>query len=471
MEVARISASSAKVNKESDSKEVKSSWDISFLLLCLVNAIDGADMALLPSSFRALEADLGLRPSMLACMTMCQGVACAASGPFWASIADHGSSRKQLIVSATAAWGLAVCSLALISDFPMMVLIRTINGIALGAISPVIQSLVADQARSEERGYHFGLLGFCKTGLGGVITSFVVTSYANASFYGVSGWRVACGAIGILSLMAGVVVAMFFQEPPRKLSSTRPGVLVEFQKLVGYFREIPTFFVVVAQGAFGCIPFCALHFMTLFFQYLGISDLGAATLTCLNMFGAGVGYFAGGIFGDYFAKLDPDHGRIYVAQASILFALPLVVIIFNGVPHDTSHFHLYASLSMMLGIVCSWCEAGCNRPMLIDVVPSTSRASVFTWVYSIEWTISQLAAAPAISLLSELCYGYTPRQEQVWEMPEAARIANAGALGQSLVLCTALPWVMACLIYQLAHYTFKSDRIEGESESLIGQNH
>jgi len=56
--------------------------------------------------------------------------------------------------------------------------------------------------------------------------------------------------------------------------------------LTSYFR-IDTFKVIVVQGVFGAIPWSALGFATMYFQYAGVSDFGASMISACLM-GSGV---------------------------------------------------------------------------------------------------------------------------------------------------------------------------------------
>eukprot|EP00438_Fugacium_kawagutii_P000926 Skav211601 [mRNA] locus=scaffold2962:88747:94237:- [translate_table: standard] len=67
--------------------------------LCLVSVLEGADMALLPAVFYALQTDLGLSLTDLATMTLVQaeslGVTTSAVAPFWGILADRGIMKRR----------------------------------------------------------------------------------------------------------------------------------------------------------------------------------------------------------------------------------------------------------------------------------------------------------------------------------------------------------------------------------------
>lgn len=117
--------------------------------LAVVNVaagLDGCDDQLLPASFRALEADLNLHPSLLGYITLAQTLMLSLFSPIWGFLSDK-YSRKWMLVFGTALWGVATILLANINDFAHILFFRAINGLALGSIGPISQSILADAAK------------------------------------------------------------------------------------------------------------------------------------------------------------------------------------------------------------------------------------------------------------------------------------------------------------------------------------
>ncbi|CAE8631148.1 unnamed protein product, partial [Polarella glacialis] len=66
--------------------DAASVWDSrrrTLALLCVVAAIEGADMQLLPATFHALEADLGFSPALLGKMSLAQSLLQSLTSPVW----------------------------------------------------------------------------------------------------------------------------------------------------------------------------------------------------------------------------------------------------------------------------------------------------------------------------------------------------------------------------------------------------
>lgn len=366
----------------------------------------------------------------------------------------------MLLVAGATGWGIATILLAFVDNLKGMIILRIVNGVALGVLSPTVQSIIASEVEPGNRGFQFGCLGFFKTGFGAVATSLIATSISNKQIGSISGWRVAFVVIGMLTIIVALIVSRFFEERPRKLQLTQISIGEELSKVYSYFRKIPTFGIVVCQGMFGCIPFTALAFQTMFLQYVGISDFNAALITALNISGCGLGMLLGGAIGDFAAHHSPDHGRVFTAQLSTMLSMPLVILLFALVPRDAGWCGTFAALAFSLGLVCSWCDSGCNRPIFCEIVPASSCASAFSWLYCIEWSLSQLVGYSAFSFMSDHFFGYEPVQQEVIHMSPARRQMNADALGKSLLLSCLVPWAVAFLVYSLVHYTYKHDRID-----------
>mmetsp|Transcript_35516 Transcript_35516/g.58443 ORF Transcript_35516/g.58443 Transcript_35516/m.58443 type:complete len:303 (+) Transcript_35516:84-992(+) len=250
--------------RKSDGRELLG-LDATFALLYSVCVIEGADIQLLPASFKALERDLGLSPSDLAILAMSQAIAQFASGLFWGALADGGWSRKWMLTGGATSWGCLTLLLALVSDFPTMVGLRMLNGAALGVLQPVAQSLTVDMTQPCERGFFFGWMQL-NMQAGVLIAAIGAASVSNLQILGFAGWRVAFAAVSVASLILAAVLAAFMKEPKRSFASDHSiSFAREIRKCHRYLR-IPTFRVIVLQGLFGSIPWSALAFAILFFQ-------------------------------------------------------------------------------------------------------------------------------------------------------------------------------------------------------------
>jgi len=432
------------------------SFHATLALLSAVCMIEGADIQLLPASFKALERDLGLSPWHLAMLGMSQSIVQMFSGLVWGALADGGWSRKWMLTGGAMSWGFLTLLLAMVSSFPTMIALRMLNGAALGTLGPVAQSLVVDMTRPCERGFFFGWFQLAYNV--GVLTSAVFTaSISNMTIWGFDGWRVAFAAVAVASFILAVVLAVFMWEPERTGNIPTPlSIGSELRKCFRYLR-IPTFKVIVLQGAFGSIPWSALSFSILFFQNTGLSDVEAASTFSALIAGGALGGIMGGWIGDRLSQWSRSHGRALTAQISVASGIPMIIIILSVVPRRPISFSTYFALMFVLGLMASWCSAGVNRPVLAEIVGPKDRASIFAWLGAIDGGIAAMLGAPMVGLLAENWFGYQPSKLQVVDMPPSLRSSNATALAQAMMCCCVGPWVVCFIFYSFLHITYGPD--------------
>lgn len=449
---------------EKPKREQAASFKAMLIFLYATCAIEGADMQLLPASFRALEVHLGLTPSSLAILALCQALAQWVCTPVWGSLADHGYSRKRLIGIGALSWGFLTMLLACTSNYYNMVFLRILNGVALGSLSPVSQSLLVDATEASERGRYFGWVQF-SANVGNVLCAVSTSTVSHQIFFGnIEGWRVAFAVVAVASVVLGLSIFVFMPEPKRNaIHDGTPTISGELSKVFRYFR-INTFTVIVLQGMFGCIPWSALSFMIFYFQYVGISDFGSSALFGMSMAGGAIGGVIGGVVGDHLARWSPRHGRPLTAQISVISGIPLIAVILAGVPRDPGYFSTYGSLILLFGITASWCSAGVNRPILAEIVEEKDRASVFAWLVTIDGSFAALFGAPMVGVLAERAFGYHASRDLISNMPLVQRELNASALALSILWCCIGPWVLCFVCYSFLHITYGQDiSLDGSS--------
>uniref|UniRef100_A0A7S0FSY7 Major facilitator superfamily (MFS) profile domain-containing protein n=1 Tax=Pyrodinium bahamense TaxID=73915 RepID=A0A7S0FSY7_9DINO len=426
----------------------------SFWLLYLVCMVEGADLQLLPSTLRALEAEVGLSPTHLAALATCQALAQSASAPLWGSLVDSGWSEKSLLVGGSMGWGILTFLLAGTTEWYSMLVLRTLNGLALAILTPVSQTLVARSTVAAERGHYFGM---CELALimGQLTCAIFATTISNWTVLGFRGWRVAFGAVALASLALSVMLMVLMNN-----AGTKERKVVSFQAESDMFRrccKIGTFRIIVLQGCLGSIPWSALGtFAILFFQYLGIKDLQAAVLFATCQIALGLGNLLGGHVADTLARCSRFHGRPLAAQISVLSGLPLIVW-FIFIPRVASSFAQYAVVLCVFGLTCSWCKAGVNRPILTEVVPESSQARILSWLIALEGSVAACLGPSMTSAIAEHAFQYEPQRGRLDKIPESLRATNARALAMGIFWMCAVPWTACFLIFSLLHFTYKSD--------------
>lgn len=431
-------------------------------LLCATSAIEGADMALLPSCMFALQIELGLGPGQLATLSLWQALLQALSAPLWGVLADRGTlSRRAILAIGCSGWGLVTVMLGCTSAWVPMVLLRALNGLMLACLRPIANGLVPDIVPEHRRGEGYGKIQL-SFDIGSMLGALVVTPVSMLSIAGVAGWRASFVLVGCLSLVLACVVAASMHEPPAPgaAAATR-GDAVSFgqlwkqeaQRLGSYFR-MPTFTLIVVQGVFGMVPWNALGYLTLFLQTAGVGSAEAAIVSTIGRATQGAGHLLGGYIGDACAARWPGHGRPLVAQISVLSGIPAVWLIFQVCEPGPDTFGWYCVIYGMFGLTATWCAAGVNWPIFTEIVPPESRSSIVAWDTALEGISGALLGNLAVAALAEHLFGYRlDIAAAALPSPE-----NARALGRALACTTAVPFVLCLLIYSLMHWTYPLDR-------------
>eukprot|EP00293_Proteomonas_sulcata_P002233 CAMPEP_0184324196 /NCGR_PEP_ID=MMETSP1049-20130417/134023_1 /TAXON_ID=77928 /ORGANISM="Proteomonas sulcata, Strain CCMP704" /LENGTH=475 /DNA_ID=CAMNT_0026645905 /DNA_START=188 /DNA_END=1612 /DNA_ORIENTATION=- len=435
---------------------------VTLWLLYLVCAIEGVDLQLLPASFKALESDLGFGPGVLGALSMGQALFLATSGPVWGSLADRGMSRKSMLSRAALAWGIITVLLGSTSELWIVFLLRCLNGIALAALVPISQSLIADLTQDHNRGLVFGLVQ-CSGNLGRGISSMAVTAVADDDLklpgLEIRGWRAAFMLVGLMSLVVSFVVTSYMVEPARDTSyggsdaksgggesETRTSssffheLRLECRMLLSYFR-IKSFVVILTQGAFGMIPWSSLTFLTLFLQYCGLSDLKAGIVSMTVVFSCGAGGIVGGVIGDRLTKWSRFHGRPCTAQISVLAGMIAMAILLCWVPKKADSFAGFMMVSVVFGVTASWAAVGCNSPMLLELVDSGSRSRIIALLIAVNGATAAVLGGPVVGFLSQaMGYNSPARGVKISDLADAQKEKNLNSLTKALLVGTIPPW-------------------------------
>lgn len=437
---------------------------LSWILLCATCTLEGMDSQLLPASFKAMEVDLKVTPVTLASFAMAQGLAAACSGPVWANLADGGASKRAILTVGILGWGCATLLLAASHSTISIIILRIFNGISLGMLLPIVQSVVAQHSSQERIGLTFGSLDTALM-LGSLTALITATAMSQEVFLGVAGWRWAYIVVGLLSLLLAGFVHFFFTEPSNHMTHRRLDLSLEFRKFIRYL-SIPTFVIILLQGMVGTIPRAAMSFMTMFLQYCGMSNFMAPLIVSMQLLGSLLGSPLGGLLGDFLHGKSERHGRPFTAQLSVLLGIPFVFGLFLHLPRRADMAIPFALLSFGLGLFSSWPCSGCNRPLFVGMVPQASLASIMAWEYSLEYASGQMIGPAAVGFLAERMYGFTEASSATTVGQVDA--VNAKALGKALFSCTALPWFACLVLYTLLH--FRDLRRYSEMDGLLGES-
>lgn len=449
----------AVVKKEAEEVK-KEPAPLMLFLLCAVSALEGADTALLPAAMLALQKDVGLKFTDLAYLNVAQAVCTNIAAPLWGIFADRNLlSRRNILIIGSLGQGAVTVLLSCVTVMGPMIFLRALNGIMLSALRPISNGIIADTTSSAQQGKIFGRVQASLL-FGMFVTTLTAVPMSNKEIWNMEGWRVAFVLIGSLSVVVSGLLGCFFVEPPRPQGAESDvpakkgcgAVLEEILMLLRFFR-IPSFGVMIIQGIFGTIPWSVMGNMTLYLQLSGETDTSAAVLSAESTVAGMFGNLLGGMVADALTRRFGLHGRPLNAQITVAIGLPMIYLIFMGVPAGEGSFAGYFFLIAGFGLLGSWAQSGTNFPVLASIVPASCRSKVMAWECALENSIANALGPPVVAFLATKCFGYKFGEEE----KSGKSIASAEALGQAMTAVICFPWVICFCAYSLLHWSYPRD--------------
>jgi len=431
------------------------------LVLCGCASLEGADAVLLPSTFFALQRDLMFSLSNLSAMTLAEALMMSFMAPAWGLLADRQIlTRKSILVIGAVMQGFILLSLANCNNFSTMLGLRVMNGAFLAMLRPVSSGIIGDVVSEDRRGQAFGWVQLSLS-MGMCFSALVSTPLSTRTIVGISGWRFAYAIIGLVSVVMGGFVVSCMVEPRREHTYSSQG-FGKVRKLVAKDRVpllqyafMPTFLVIVAQGVFGCVPWNALGYQTLFFQVSGLGDFHASLLQASSLIATAIGSLLGGHLGDRAALWSRHHGRPFLATISVSAGIPIAWFMFMMPPQVDHPFLYYFVLVVTLGLTATWCGTGVNWPILTEVVDSENRSAVIAWEQALEGSCAAIFGNAAVAFLAQNVFGFKFQGAASHE--GALDAEGIKALGRALCLTTVAPWCICLALFNVLHWSYPLD--------------
>ncbi|CAN6845647.1 hypothetical protein Bca4012_050569 [Brassica carinata] len=447
---------------------------VTLILVNLAGIMERADESLLPGVYKEVGAALHTDPTGLGSLTLLRSMVQAVCYPLAAYMSMR-HNRAHVIALGAFLWSAATFLVAFSSTFFQVAVSRALNGIGLALVAPAIQSLVADSTDDANRGSAFGWLQLTAN-LGSIIGGLCSVLIAPLTFMGVPGWRVAFHIVGVISVIVGVLVRLFANDPHFVKDgvnvhrvSTKP-FCSEVKDLVregGTVVKIRSFQIIVAQGVTGSFPWSALSFAPMWLELIGFSHGETAVLMGLFVAASSLGGLFGGKMGDYLSTRLPNSGRIILAQISSASAIPLAAILLLFLPDDPSTGVIHGVVLVLLGLFVSWNAPATNNPIFAEIVPEKSRTSVYALDKSFESILSSFAP-PVVGILAQHVYGYKPIPQGSSRSAEIATDReNAASLAKALYTSIGIPMAACCFIYSFLYRTYPLDRERARMEAFI----
>ncbi|MCE0481776.1 hypothetical protein HAX54_039821 [Datura stramonium] len=401
---------------------------LTLVLVNLAGIMEKADESLLPGVYKEVGDALHTDPTGLGSLTLFRSMVQSACYPIAAYLAAR-HNRAHVIAYVS----------------------RALNGIGLAIVSPAIQSLVADSCDESNRGMAFGWLQFTSN-IGSLVGGYVSLLVAPITFMRIPGWRLSFHLVGMISVLVGVLVRLFANDPhfpdgnlraTSKVHGSSYSFISEVQDLLQEAKlvvKIPSFQIIVAQGVMGSFPWSALSFAPMWLELTGFTHGETAILLSLFVVGDSIGGLFGGRMGDILSQRLPNSGRIILAQISSGSAIPLAAILLLSLPDDPSSIFMH------------------------EIVPEKARTSIYALDRSFESVLSSFAP-PVVGLLAQNVYGYRPVARGADSISTDRE--NATSLSKALFTAIGTPMALCCVIYSFLYCTYPRDKEKTQMEALI----
>ncbi|XWS33312.1 hypothetical protein CRYUN_Cryun22dG0070800 [Craigia yunnanensis] len=494
---------------------------LTLILVNLAGIMERADESLLPGVYKEVGAALHTDPTGLGSLTLFRSIVQSSCYPLAAYLAMH-HNRAHVIALGSFLWAAATFLVAISTTFLQVAVSRGLNGIGLAIVIPAIQSLVADSTDDNNRGVAFGWLQ--ATGnIGSILGGLCSVLIASKTIMGIPGWRFAFHLVGIISVVVGILVRLFANDPRFSGSENRAKEQVADKSFSSQVKDIikeaksvmriPTFQIIVAQGVSGSFPWSALSFAPMWLELIGFSHETTAFIMTLFVISGSVGALFGGKMGDILAKRLPNSGRIILSQISSGSAIPIAAILLLALPDDPSTAFMHGLVFFIMGLIITWNAAATNNvyrqpvpqgfggdntgtvnanliqsssctialfympsstymnsvhsPIFAEIVPEKSRTSIYALDRSFESVLASFAP-PIVGILAQHVYGYKP-------IPTGSSVSieietdreNAASLAKALYTAIGIPFVICCSIYSFLYYTYPRDRERARMQALI----
>jgi MFS family permease len=384
----------------------------------------------------------GLSIGNLSLITFIRSLLQALSSPFWGFMADK-YSRKKVLFWGTGFWGIWTIAVGLTQNFSQLLTVRVISGIGLGCLMPATFSIMADSFAPKIRGRMLGYLEAIGV-LGIIIFTVGLGQLATPEM-----WRWGFIILGVASIISGIIILIFVDEPIRGQSEPEMKGQLTFEQAerfkVGFsdllkVLRIPTIRVAILQGLAGSMPWVIMGgFLILWLvEERGLETQQAPLVFGIMLIGTAISNVLGGYIGDWAEQKSPKYGRAFIGQISVIFGIPLTIILLTA----TENWNLWelTAFCFFTALLISWPGKGSKEPMMAAVVPPELRSTAFAMTVFVENGFAAIVA---------LIFGM---------------IADRIDLQTAMLWTIPVPWILCAVFFTGFYFTYPKDR---EKQRLI----
>ncbi|CDR94668.1 MAJOR FACILITATOR SUPERFAMILY MEMBER protein, putative [Babesia bigemina] len=442
----------------------------------LVSFFEGYDQQVLSMCMRAFELTLGLSQTQLSTLSTVSTMSRMGCCLIWGLLADWYDSN-YVLGGGLLLMGMASIFLSSASHYKVILFLRFLHGFGFACVYPVQQKIVADSTGLEESkklketSAPQGSTSSKETQeskdandiftrlqalncIGRLICAVITTLIARKVLLGYYGWRTSYVVLGYVWILFGIAIVCGMQA--QRLKSTE-----SFPELIsGAFNAVFTsgtawiciFTIFIAEA-----PMCAFNYMTIYLQYLGVSDTMAGVAIAVTLIGGAAGSGAGGEIIKALNKVDDNHAEPSSGCAVMIVRYVVCLLFFLGpAPQGKLLWYHYVELAVLGATLVS--VGGVDRPVMKNAIQDKYQATASAIIRTISGISSSVILYQIAGYLTEKVFGYVPSRESFESMEVAVKERNAEALRKSMMYIILAGTTLNLVCYLALFCTYKGDK-------------
>jgi MFS family permease len=361
-----------------DVPAVKGRWR-NVVTLAFAGVVDAGEDQAMSSMFPAIRASLNMTTAHLGTITSLGKIMEMIFGPIWGVLADR-YSRKRILIIGSGLWGLWTLLIGFSASYEMLLALRVVAAIGLVALGAPMNSMLTDLFPQKERGKVFGIMRMISTLA--VIVS--ILFFGRMAEIPETGWRIGFITFGALSMLSGLIFALFLTEPPRGgaeaaiydvAQKSEKKFAFSWQSVASIFR-VPTNLLLIFEKIFGVpVQITILTFaVTWLVDERGFRPGQATTVLTGIIIGSALSTLIGGLLGDWAERKNPRFGRLFVLQGSRTMMAVLGYFFFQQISGGMINFFAFA---VLFGLFMDMAFPAAIAPMIAAVNAPEQRSTAY----------------------------------------------------------------------------------------------
>ncbi|GBE62468.1 major facilitator superfamily member protein [Babesia ovata] len=427
----------------------------------LVSFIEGYDQQVLSMCMRAFELTLGFSQSQLSTLATVSTMSRMGCCLIWGRASGDGRgfdcSRFRVAIQ------ISQLQFVLLM-FPQIVFLRFLHGFGFACVYPVQQKIVSDSTDSENSNKAEGAQDQGTKAEGTPNQGKKAEGGQNQGKKGEGAQdedeeesKEASRYVWILFAI-GIVFGMEkIESECTKNSEDSEGI----QELITGAINDPftrgTTWLLILTLFIAEAPMCAFNYMTIYLQYLGVSDTMAGVAIAITLIGGAAGSGAGGEAIKKIAQKAKGYGELGSGLAVMAVRMVVCLLFFLGKPPcGKLLWYHYVELATLGGTLVT--VGGVDRALLKSAIEKKFQATASAMVRTISGIASSVILFQVCAYLTEKVFGYVPSRESFETMAAEVKERNAEALRKSMMYIILAGTALNTLCYLVLFATYQNDR-------------